>query len=63
MTIQPSAYVCAFCGVSVGYWHFGWKHQNGRNTGLKSCGKKPQPMLRTIYDQRQRDALNQALKG
>jgi hypothetical protein len=33
-------YKCATCGVPVGYWYHGWKHQNGGG-GKPSCGKPP----------------------
>lgn len=37
-------YVCARCGVKVGYWFYGWKHQNGGLKARKSCGQKPMPV-------------------
>ncbi|PFH12869.1 hypothetical protein BX604_7289 [Burkholderia sp. JKS000303] len=48
MNREPSKYVCARCGASVGYWYFGWKHQTGWHSP-PTCGQKPVPVLREQY--------------
>lgn len=48
---MKSKYVCARCGVSVGRWYFGWKHQSGWH-GPKSCGKPPEVITREAYEKR-----------
>lgn len=29
--------VCANCGLPVGYWYYGYKHQTGGNSTRRAC--------------------------
>lgn len=37
MSRRLSKEVCANCGLPVGYWYYGWKHQTGGNSPYKAC--------------------------
>ena len=41
-------WVCKRCGLSVGYWYHGWKHQAGWRS-KKSCGQKPIPIRKEDF--------------
>lgn len=60
MSKEQSQFVCGRCGLACGSWMDGWKHFAGGAT-QKSCGQKPQPVLRAKYEAAETAAVKAAL--